>query len=149
MLALIGTELLERLRQADRSTLVEVVRRLRDAADRRDLQLYSADPTVQEMLDRRAWSGRLVPAPDTPTLAVNLANLVTNKGSRALQPSLQLELGPRAGGQRAGRLTLTLVNTATTQDDPFYGGFQRWWIELLLPPGSQLLGASKPAAPDF
>lgn len=148
VLALIGTELLERLRQADRSTLVEVVQRLRDAAARRDLQLYSADPTVQEMLDRRAWSGRLVPDPDTPTLAVSLANLVTNKGSLALQPSLELELGPRAGDQRAGRLTLTLVNTATNQDDPFYGGFQRWWIELALPPGSQLLGASKPAAPD-
>ena len=149
VLALIGTQLLERLRQADRSTLVEIAHRLRDAAARRDLQLYSADPTVQEMLDRRAWSGRLVPDPDTPTLAVSLANLVTNKGSLALQPVLELTLGPlERSGQREARLTLTLTNTARNEDDPFYGGFQRWWIEIMLPPGSQLTGASKPAAPD-
>jgi hypothetical protein len=149
VLALIGTQLLERLRQADRSTLVEIARRLRDAAARRDLQLYSADPTVQAMLDRRAWSGRLVPDPETPTLAVSLANLVTNKGSLALQPALELTLGPLEGsGQREARLTLTLANTASNEDDPFYGGFQRWWIEIVLPPGSELTGASKPAAPD-
>jgi hypothetical protein len=100
VLALIGTQLLERLRQADRSTLVEIARRLRDAAARRDLQLYSADPTVQAMLDRQAWSGRLVPDPETPTLAVSLANLVTNKGSLALQPGARTD--PRtAGGVRA------------------------------------------------
>ena len=38
--------------------------------------------------------------------------------------------------------------TASRKTGTTYGGFQRWWIELLLPPGSELVGTSKPAAPD-
>lgn len=148
VLALIGTEILERLRQADRSTLLKLVPALRNAASRRDVQLFSADPAVQELFDRYGWTGRLLPDPHTPTFALALANLVTNKGSLALKPSLDLEFGPLVGGQGGVKVILTLANTATHADDPFYGGFQRWWIELTLPEGSRLLHASKPAAPD-
>lgn len=80
---------------------------------------------------------------------MSLANLVTNEGSLALQPTLELDLSSVDDiGQRAVRLTLVLANTARNEDDPFYGGFQHWWIELMLPPGSELTQASKPAAPD-
>lgn len=148
LLALIGTEILKRLRQADRSTLLKLVPALRDVASRRDVQLYSADPAVQELFDRYGWTGRLQPESHTPTFALALANLVTNKRSLALKPSLDLELKPLVGGHRGVKVTLTLANTATNADDLFYSGVQRWWIELTFPERSRLLHASKPAAPD-
>lgn len=148
VLARIGTELVERLRQAPRATLLEAARQLVAAAARRDLQIYSADPLVQERLEQRGWSGRLVPDPKTPTIAVTLANLVLNKGSLALRPELELAFAARQGSTWQATLTLRLTNTARNEDDPFYGGFQRWWIEVTLPPGSQVRAANKPAAPD-
>lgn len=148
VLARIGTELIERLRQADRATLLQAARQLAAAANRRDLQFYSADPQVQERLEQHGWSGRLLPDPETPTIAVTVANLVLNKGSLALRPELELALEAGDTSMWSARLTLRLTNTARPDEDPFYGGFQRWWIEVTLPPDSRLIEASKPAAPD-
>lgn len=147
-LALIGTRILERLKTADRGALKTLAEALRGGADRRDIQLYSADAGLQKWLDQRRWTGRLVPDPTQPTFAMVLANVVTNKASQRLVSNLNATVGPVADGRREITLQLYLRNTGTNAEDPFYAGFQRWWVELTLPPGSVVERTSVAAEPD-
>lgn len=140
--AIIGEALLERLKGADRQMLKAVIDNAIVASDRRDLQYYSQDAEVQAALDDRNWAGSLIPEPGTPTLAVAFANVAINKASLAMQPTMSLELGELEGGRREATLSMDLKHTGADEEDPLYGGFQRWWIEVWLPEGSTLLDSN-------
>ncbi len=90
----------------------------------------------------------MVPQPGVATLAVNFANLVLVKDSLRMEPSLDLQLGPVQNGARQAILTITLKNTGTSAEDPFYAGFQKWWVEITLPDGSSLTGRNPSNLPD-
>jgi beta-glucanase (GH16 family) len=51
-------------------------------------------------------------------------------------------------GKREVTLTIDLWNTGLNEDNPFYGGFQRWWTGLFLPSGSTVVAADHPSLPD-
>lgn len=146
--ALIGEALLERLKSSDRQMLKAVIDNAVIASDRRDLQYYSHDPEVQAALDDRNWAGSLVPTPGTPTLAVAFANVAINKASLAMQPTMSLDLGDLQNGQREATLTMELQHTGEDEQDPLYGGFQRWWIEVWLPEGSTLTRSDPALVPN-
>lgn len=148
LLALVGKEIVEQLKTADRSTLIEVIRTFRTAAEVRDLQLFARAAPLQAKLDAQGWTGRLLPDPATPTLAVNVASLVTTKASMQVHPSLTLTVEPPTAGQRRATLTLAFRHEGDPDDDPFYSGFQRWWVELTLPEGSTRLESTHDPMPD-
>ncbi|HVX29599.1 MAG TPA: hypothetical protein VHA53_03890, partial [Nitrolancea sp.] len=54
-------------------------------------------------------------------------------------------IGPATNGMRDVQLRVTLDHKGSPQDDPFYQGFQRWWIDVTLPEGSQRIGSDIPA----
>src|SRR5690606_38846650 len=69
LVALLGSSLIEQVKQADYSTKKAIYFALREAADRRQVQVYMVDPTMQAEVTRRNWDGALVPDPARPTLA--------------------------------------------------------------------------------
>jgi hypothetical protein len=148
VIATVGEEIIERLKDSARGQLAQAVKLMIAGADRRDIQAYVAHPEVQQWLDRYAWTGRLQPRTDTPTVAVVFGSLVAHKADLVMQPSMTAEIGPEANGMREVTLEIGLQHTGTNEDLPFYSGFHRWWIEVTLPDGAQLHDTSKSAQPD-
>lgn len=146
--ALIGEQLLARLRSGNRSELTSIARNLKQLANSRDIQLYSADPNVESLLDSRHWSGRMLPDPKTPTIAVNVASTIPNKASQTIQTSMALDVSKPANGRQQVELALTFHHTGQAGQQYYYYGAQRWWVEVRLPSGSKLASASVSAAPD-
>jgi len=148
LIALIGEELIERMKSGDRQLLARMAAALLPAAQRRDMQIYASDPAVQAMADRQGWSGRLIPDEGMPTLAVDFANMAINKASLAMQPRMALTLQAPENGQRRATLDVVLEHLGTNDEDPLYGGFQRWWTEVLLPEGSGWIASDPSPLPD-
>jgi hypothetical protein len=144
MLGLIGKNLIERLKNADRRALASALQQFGVACQRRDLQVYTADPSVEAELDRQHCTGRLQPVEGEPTLAVTYANLALSKSSLDMRPRLMLTASSVEDGQRQMRLDIDLRNGAVAEEDPTYAGFQRWWVEVGLPDGSTLLSERGP-----
>lgn len=148
VLALVGRVLIERLSTADRALLLDLIRTMRTAADERDLQVYAVNPRLQAIADEHRWSGRLLPQPGVPTLALNAASLVTTKASRAVHPRVTLTIEPPVNGQRVVTLAADFVHTGDPTADLYYAGYQRWWVEVTLPEGSSRLDSSHEPQPD-
>lgn len=148
VLETIGLLILDDLKQGHRSDLTKVINLMSDAADRRDIEFFSSDTGVEGWLDQRAWSGRLIPNPSVPTLAVSFGNLVSNKASLRMEPSIELSIGPPENGRRQVTADIFLQHTGTREEDPFYAGFMRWWVEVQLPAGATLESSNTPSQPD-
>jgi hypothetical protein len=126
MLGLIGKNLIERLKTADRRALLGAVQQFARACAQRNLQLYSADVQVQAELDRYACTGRLQPPGHQAVLGVTYANLALSKNSLDMRPSLALTAERPVDGQRVVKLDIQLRDGAVAEEDPTYAGFQRW-----------------------
>jgi hypothetical protein len=139
VLGLIGKEIVDRLKSADRKTLARAVGTFASACQRRDLQVYVASPSLEAELDRQGCTGRLEPRAGEPTLAVTYANVALAKTSLDMRPVLTLVTDLPREGRRRVTLHIDLRNGALADEDPLYQGFQRWWVEVNLPPGSTRL----------
>jgi hypothetical protein len=148
VIASVGQEIMTRLKTADRQQLRQIANLLQAAADRRDIQGYAVNQDVQAILDERRWSGRITPDPATPTLAVTFSNMVATKSSLTMFPDVTVNVGPRDGQARIVTLDVTLRHEGTNEADPFYSGFQRWWIQVDLPEGSEFISSENPLQDD-
>ncbi|HEX3722218.1 MAG TPA: hypothetical protein VHV31_05475, partial [Nitrolancea sp.] len=104
-----------------------------------DLQIYSADPSVQAILAQRSWTGSLIPDPAIPTLSLTYANVAFGKSSELMHSIDNISIGAPVNGMSLVHLEVTLDHTGSPKDDPFYEGFQRWWIDVNLPNGSTFI----------
>ena len=146
--ATIGEAIIENLKHADRGQLVEAVKLLKRSADIRDIQAYAADPSLQELISERRWTGSLNPDPSAPAVAITFANVALQKTSENMHPSLDFEIGPSENGRRMVSLTINVDNTGPLNEDPLYSSLQEWWIQVALPPAFTWLSASLPRQPD-
>lgn len=148
VLELIGETVMQRLKIANRAVAMQALKYLAAGANRRDIQIYASNQQVQSAVERRNWAGQLAPNPNTPNLAVTFANVALSKASLAMQPSVSLSVGPPSNGRRQVTLKINLFHSGTSSEDPFYYGFQKWWVEVSLPKGSQRLANQPAAQPD-
>ena len=148
VVAIIGKEIIERMKDGNRQTNLEMAKAIEKTAEHRDLQIYSADADVQAIIQTRGWSGSMSPEPGASTLALTFANVAFGKSSELMHPSYDMVIGPPVEGMRDVQLRVTLDHTGSPQDDPFYQGFQRWWVDVTLPEGSQRIGSDIPAIPN-
>lgn len=149
VIALIGEVMLDHLAEQGRAELIDAAFLMFDALDRRDMQGWHPDDEVQAFLEERNWAGRLQPDPDAATIAPVFANVTGLKTSLMMQPSMRLELSePDASGEVGATMTLSLTHLGDEAEDPFYEGFQRWWLDLTLPEGAELQGSSRSPADD-
>jgi hypothetical protein len=144
----IGEAIMDEFTSSSGTDVTEAASLLMDAADRRDLQLYVDAQAVQSFLDRRGWSGKLFPDPDTPTIAITYTNFVLEKASMAMNPYYDLYLEPLDEGGYLATMNMTLEHTGLHDQDPRYFGFQRWWIEVALPDEAEWIDASHERQPD-
>jgi hypothetical protein len=145
---IIGTALLERVKQSGFDVQRELVRTVVDYADRREIQLYAVKPELQEEIVARGWDGALDPEPGTPTLGMTLANIVGNKASRKIQASSTLTIENQSAGVAHATWTIELEHTGDPTDNLAYNGFHRTWLALYLPAGSELTSSSLDPAPE-
>ncbi len=136
VVAIIGKQLIDQFKGGDRATMLKMVDAIKQTADDRDLQIYSADPNVETLIEKRDWGGRLVANPSKPTVAITYANVAFGKSSELMYPTYKLTLGQLVNGWQSAQLEISMVHTGSPKDDPFYSGFQRWWIDVTLPTGS-------------
>jgi hypothetical protein len=148
VIALIGETLIDHISEGDRHDLIDAVFLLFDGLDRRDMQGYFIDDGVQGFVEGRNWAGLLVPYPETPTISATFANITGLKTSLAMQPAMHLEIVDESARDVEAELTISLENRGDAAGDPFYEGFQRWWLEVMLPEGSSVIDTDPRTAPD-
>lgn len=138
----IGSALLDRIRNGgfdlQRDTLVSI----RESADRREIQLYAVDPDLQAEVVAHGWDGALVPDPAVPTLGITLANVVGNKASHHLDVASEMTFSPQAGGVTRVTWEIAISHTGDPQGDIYYNGFLRTWLAVYLPQDSTLISSS-------
>ncbi len=140
VIGVIGEVLFDELSNGDREDLIPVVLAMFDRLDQRDMQAFHVDSDVQELLEERNWAGLIDPEPDIPSLAITFSNVTGLKTSLAMQPSVDLVLDDEAtDGSVEATLTVSLAHLGSTTGDPFYEGFQRYWVDIHLPDGSAVL----------
>ena len=59
-----------------------------------------------------------------------------------MEPSFTVTLGAVVNGMQSAQLKIDMTHTGSPDDDPFYSGFQRWWIDVTLPIGSTVTGSN-------
>ena len=149
VLELISEILVDELSESDRTDVIDAVFLLFERLDRRDMQVYHNDPDVQEFLTARNWAGLIDPEPDIPTISSTFANITGLKTSLAMQPHQDLQfLENDTPGVIEGILTLSLDHVGAEEGDPFYEGFQRWWVDVKLPPGAAVVGTEPEPSSD-
>ncbi len=140
VISLIGGVLLDDLSRSDRDDMIDAAFLMFNALDRRDIQAYSSDDAVTAFLEDRNWAGRIKPDPETPVIAPILANITGLKTSLVMQPSMELELlDSEVPGVSEAILTVSLKHFGAEEGDPFYEGFQRWWLDVILPDGAAIV----------
>lgn len=146
VVALLGASLIERVKAADLATKKRIYFALRDAADRREIQVYLPDPALQAEAVRRGWDGALYPEPGIPTLALTIGGLTGGKKSLMLHAATEIEIHPAAGGSLL-RWTVTLDHRGDPLGNPVYHGYEYAWVSLYLPEDARVLSTSRPPEP--
>ncbi len=142
VVAIIGKQLIDQFKGGDRQTVLNMVDAIKQTANSRDLQIYSADQPLQALIEKHGWAGRLVPNEAKPTIAVTWANVAFGKSSELMEPRYTVTLGAVVNGIQSAQLKIDMTHTGSPDDDPFYSGFQRWWIDVTLPNGSTVTGSN-------
>jgi hypothetical protein len=145
VVAQLGASLIEQVRAADFATKKQVYFALRDAADRREVQVYMTDPAMQAEVVARGWDGALNPQPDTPTMAMTVAGLTGGKKALQIYASSDIQLAPAAGGSRV-RWTIALEHRGDRGGHQVYNGYEYAWVSLYLPDGARVLASSRDQA---
>jgi hypothetical protein len=134
VIELIGDVLLDEISTGDRDEYIAAALLTIESLDRRDMQVYHEHDEVQAFLEERNWAGLLEPEHGTPTISVIFANITGLKTSLVMQPEMSLELAePDRDGTIQGTLSIALNHEGAEGGDPFYEGFQRWWVDVSLP----------------
>jgi hypothetical protein len=149
VIELISEILVDELSTGDRDSLIESVFLLFESFDRRDMQVYHDDDGVQVFLEERNWAGLEEPEPAAPTLSAVFANITGLKTSFVMQPDFELQLLESSTDEvQEAILTIGLNHQGAEEGDPFYEGFQRWWVDIALPEGSVLVDTMPEVADD-
>lgn len=131
--------LAERLSQLDLSQYPALLATALESAATGDLQLWSAEPAVQENIITLGWSGAMR-SPDGDFLEL----VDTNVGGGKTDGVIDQQINHRVDVDRDGRLLATVGVTRThrgTFGNPFTGYRNRTYHRFYVPRGSRLLGA--------
>ncbi|MEW5919150.1 MAG: DUF4012 domain-containing protein, partial [Gemmatimonadota bacterium] len=147
VVAILGDALIQQVKAADFATKKRIYFALREAADRRELQLYLSDPGMQAEVARRGWDGAIQPVAGIPTMAMTVAGLTGGKKGLTIHASSTIEVTPSHGGTRI-RWTVTLDHRGDPAGNEVYNGYEYAWLSLYLPEGARVIATSRPRAPE-
>ena len=142
-----GTAMMDRIKASGFDIQSQLIRTISDYADRREIQLYAVDPTLQSEVAELGWDGALEPELGTPTLGMTISNIIGNKASRKIFTTSTIEMEDARQGMTRVTWTITLDHTGDPDGDLRYNGFHRTWLALYLPDGATLTQSSIDPAP--
>lgn len=148
VVGILGDSLIEQVGATDFDTKKEIFFQLRDAADRREIQVAMRDPAMQAEVAGRDWDGAIFPDPQIPTLAMAVANVTGNKASENVFATTRLELTADASDTPVhARWAITFDHQGDPDGVEDYHGFHRTWVQIYLPPGASLTSTSREPEP--
>ena len=145
----IGTALMDRIKGAGFDVQGEIIRTVRDYADRREIQFYAVSPDLQREVVELGWDGALNPEVGTPTLGMTISNIVGNKASQNVYLSSTLEFDDAARSVTQVTWTIMLEHTGDPDGNLMYNGFHRTWLALYLPSNATEIRSSIEPAPPW
>lgn len=139
-----------RLSSASQTLAASVLRGVADSFDGRDIQLYSADPTLQNLFAQWGWTGGMAIDPCKPVpyisqcigdgIAIVDANIGVNKVNYFIKNEALLDMTFHDDGILTKTLTVTIHNTSTDQM-PGAGPYQSY-LRVYFPKGTVISSVS-------
>ena len=128
-LAELSKVLFERLLDLPAGRLPAVSRAVDHSVGAGDIQVWFADPALQELIEGTAWSGKL-PAPRGDFLMLVDTNLSGSKANLDVVKEARYQVRRREDGWLRARLDLTVRNEGDYHPDlnPYYNGFLRVYL---------------------
>ncbi|HEX5167520.1 MAG TPA: DUF4012 domain-containing protein, partial [Thermomicrobiales bacterium] len=117
VVAVLGSSLIDQIKAADFGTKKQIYFALREAADRRQVQVHMVEEALQAEVVARGWDGALLPEPSVPTLATTVAGLTGGKKALTIFPEATIEIAPSGQGYRV-RWTITLDHRGDPNGNP-------------------------------
>jgi hypothetical protein len=143
--AVLGASLIDQIKAADFGTKKQIFFALRDAANRRQIQVHMVEPALQAEVVARGWDGALVPDRSVPTLAMTVAGLTGGKKALTIFPQATIDITPSGDGYRV-RWTIVLDHRGDPDGNPVYNGYEYAWLSAYLPDGARVLSTSRTPA---
>ncbi len=136
--------MLERLFALPASGWQKVFEAVGNALQTKHLAIYSADPTVLEVIARKDWAGRVFPG-DVDTLMVVDANMASLKTDPAVQRTIDYSITRDASDKLVGRVDITYDHTG---DFDWKTTRYRTYTRVYVPLGSELISSEGSLAND-
>jgi len=117
-----------------------VFARIKESLDKKDIQMYFADSTLNEFVKNRGWAGQW-PVPVGDFLAINEANLSTFKVNRYVTKNVNysVKFTENNAGQLVGDAKLTVtINHYGSNNIPMSGTYSGY-LRTYVPFGSRLV----------
>jgi hypothetical protein len=134
-------QLLTGLKEIDATSAVQLLAELHDAAQQREVQVFTHDNSVQKKIQSFGWTGEIVQtAPTQDYLMVVNTNLQGQKSDAKIEQ----EVFHQAVVQEDGSIIDTVRIKRTHNGRPgeqFYGGANINYMRLYVPDGAELLSA--------
>jgi hypothetical protein len=127
------------------ASLSKLIQMAEKSLDEKQLVLYSRNGKLQGFLEENYWSGRLLKPKCGQDEAANCildfvyvldANLGVNKANYYVQRPMALKVSLEESGKITNDLTITYRNDSYS--DVFPGGIYKNYVQILLPPNSQI-----------
>ena len=132
-------EVKRRLLVLPRSQWSAILEMVQQALDRKELVVYSADVSLEDVLTKAGWGGRFVPGPGDQ-LAVVDANLASLKSDPSVRREIRYTLRPEEGTDRF--LAEVVIRYVHMGSFDWKTTRYRTYTRVYAPLGSELLGVS-------
>jgi len=140
ILADLAPVVLEKIMSAPPEKWVEVLNAFSDNLERREIQAYFFDASVQKQVSSLGWSGEVLQTPKDylAVINTNISGLKTDKVI-AQKISHQAEIKP--DGSIVDTVTVTRTHNGGHEKYDYYNAVNSDWLRIYVPKGSELLHA--------
>lgn len=142
----LGAEIIKKVQAMPRSDWPKLLNLVTRALKEKQIMVYTKDPSLQAMLDRRGWSGRAKPTTCDFAWVVD-ANLAALKTDGKMVKAATYELDARNPLKPVAKLTMN-YQSMVTKSDWRYTRY-RSYTRVYVPEGSQLISAQGAMAGDL
>lgn len=122
--------------------LLQILSELHDAAEKKEIQVYMNDKSIQERLRHFGWTGEIAQTPPTQDyLMVVNTNLQGQKSDARIEQKISYTVTVGDDGSVIAETKIKRTHTGKPHE-AFYGGLNINYLRLFVPEGAELIGAS-------
>lgn len=137
ILADLAPELLKKLFNADKKSIITIAEALKTGLDQKDIQLYFSNQAIEEKIANYGWAGKMLES-SRDYLAVVNSNIGGGKTDAFIEQNVDLISNIANDGTIVNTLTITRKHTGTLTDE--FGKISNLsYVRVYVPAGSELL----------